>query len=59
MAIKAYEGLAKKCNYPLHIGITEAGGKISEPSGNKWEITSKDILATNSLIHQTLQDKIS
>ncbi len=39
--------------------ITEAGGKISEPSGNKWEITSKDILATNSLIHQTLQDKLS
>ena len=27
MAIKAYEGLAKKCDYPLHIGITEAGGK--------------------------------
>ena len=27
MAIKAYEGLAKKCDYPLHLGITEAGGK--------------------------------
>ena len=27
MSIKAYEGLSKKCNYPLHIGITEAGGK--------------------------------
>ncbi len=27
MAIKAYEGLATKCNYPLHLGITEAGGK--------------------------------
>ena len=25
MAIKAYEGLAQKCDYPLHIGITEAG----------------------------------
>ena len=26
MAIKAYEGLAKQCDYPLHLGITEAGG---------------------------------
>ena len=27
MAIKAYEGLAEQCDYPLHLGITEAGGK--------------------------------
>ena len=27
MAIKAYEGLSDQCNYPLHLGITEAGGK--------------------------------
>ena len=27
LAIKAYEILANKCNYPLHLGITEAGGK--------------------------------
>lgn len=27
MAIKAYEGLAKECDYPLHLGVTEAGGK--------------------------------
>ena len=27
MAIKAYEGLAEVCDYPLHLGITEAGGK--------------------------------
>ncbi len=26
MTIKAYEGLADICDYPLHIGITEAGG---------------------------------
>ena len=25
LAVSAYEGLSKKCNYPLHIGITEAG----------------------------------
>ena len=27
MAIKAYESLANECDYPLHLGITEAGGK--------------------------------
>lgn len=27
MAIKAYEGLSEICDYPLHLGITEAGGK--------------------------------
>ena len=27
MAIKAYELLANQCDYPLHLGITEAGGK--------------------------------
>ena len=27
MSIKAYEQLADLCDYPLHLGITEAGGK--------------------------------
>jgi len=27
MAINAYENLSKLCDYPLHLGITEAGGK--------------------------------
>ena len=27
MAIRAYEGLSDICDYPLHLGITEAGGK--------------------------------
>ena len=27
MAIQAYRRLAKICEYPLHLGITEAGGK--------------------------------
>jgi (E)-4-hydroxy-3-methylbut-2-enyl-diphosphate synthase len=26
LAIAAYRGLAKACDYPLHVGITEAGG---------------------------------
>ena len=27
LAVKAYENLSNLCNYPLHLGITEAGGK--------------------------------
>ena len=27
LAVKSYEILATKCDYPLHLGITEAGGK--------------------------------
>ena len=27
LAIKAYESLSNLCDYPLHLGITEAGGK--------------------------------
>ena len=29
MAIKAYEGLSEICDYPLHLGITEAGSFVS------------------------------
>ena len=29
LATKAYENLSNLCNYPLHLGITEAGGKRS------------------------------
>ena len=29
MAIKSYEQLSKICNYPLHLGITEAGSLFS------------------------------
>ena len=29
MTVEAYKGLAEACDYPLHIGITEAGGLLS------------------------------
>src|SRR6476661_7822525 len=29
LAVAAYQGLAEVCDYPLHLGITEAGGMIS------------------------------
>ena len=38
--------------------IKEAGGKITEPDGNEWTTESKDILASNLLIHKELEDKI-
>ncbi|HEX9159095.1 MAG TPA: flavodoxin-dependent (E)-4-hydroxy-3-methylbut-2-enyl-diphosphate synthase, partial [Rhizomicrobium sp.] len=28
LAVAAYQGLAEACDYPLHLGITEAGGLI-------------------------------
>ena len=38
--------------------IKEAGGQVSEPDGKTWNIESKDILASNSLIHQLIQDQL-
>ena len=29
LAVAAYQGLAEACDYPLHLGITEAGGALS------------------------------
>ncbi|MGF1455674.1 MAG: flavodoxin-dependent (E)-4-hydroxy-3-methylbut-2-enyl-diphosphate synthase [Alphaproteobacteria bacterium] len=29
LAVAAYQGLAEACDYPLHLGITEAGGLMS------------------------------
>ena len=29
LAVKSYEQLSRACNYPLHIGITEAGGLLT------------------------------
>ena len=38
--------------------VKEAGGKITEPNGNPWNISSKDILASNSKLHEIIQEKI-
>lgn len=29
LAVAAYQGLAEACDYPLHVGVTEAGGLMS------------------------------
>ena len=39
--------------------ILEAGGRISKINGNKWEINSRDILASNGKIHEILVKKLS
>ena len=39
--------------------VTEAGGKISCISGEKWTTTSRDIIASNSNIHDQLREILS
>jgi len=35
--------------------VIEAGGKVTEPTGNVWSLKSKDILASNTNIHDYVQ----
>tara|TARA_Y100000590_G_scaffold229917_1_gene259287 strand:- start:1776 stop:2552 length:777 start_codon:yes stop_codon:yes gene_type:complete len=39
--------------------VKEAGGRVTEPNGDTWNINSRDILASNLLIHDELSEKIS
>ena len=39
--------------------VREAGGKVTEPSGNSWNILSKDILASNSSLHEIIQGNLT
>ena len=39
--------------------IREAGGTVTEPSGNSWSINSNDILASNTKIHELVQQKLT
>ena len=39
--------------------VKEAGGRISEPNGNNWNIKSRDILASNTLIHEKLIENLT
>jgi len=50
LAVAAYQGLAKVCDYPLHLGITEAGGLIGG--------TVKSALGIGSLLWQGIGDTI-
>lgn len=39
--------------------VKEAGGRISEPNGNKWATNSRDIIVSNSLIHDKLIENLT
>ena len=39
--------------------VKEAGGKISEPNGDKWTTKSRDITVSNSLIHNKLLENLT
>ena len=39
--------------------IKEAGGRLSEPNGKNWSITSRDILASNTIIHDKLVENLT
>ena len=38
--------------------VKEAGGRVSQPNGEFWNIHSKDILVSNSNIHEIIQEKL-
>ena len=50
MTIEAYKRLAEKCDYPLHLGVTEAGGLRSG--------TVKSALGIGSLLMQGIGDTL-
>ena len=39
--------------------VKEAGGRVSEPEGGDWNTKSRDILASNTLIHKDLIEKLT
>lgn len=39
--------------------VKEAGGKITQPDGREWNINSNDILASNIIIHEIVQEKLN
>ena len=39
--------------------VKEAGGRISQPNGNKWTTNSRDITVSNSLIHDKLIENLT
>ena len=39
--------------------VKEAGGKITLPNGNEWTLKSRDILASNSNIHEEIKNKLA
>ena len=38
--------------------VKEAGGKVTQPNGDEWDLKSKDILASNLNIHEIVRKKV-
>ena len=39
--------------------VKEAGGRVTEPQGNNWTTKSRDILVSNTLIHEKLLENLT
>ena len=39
--------------------VKEAGGKVTQPNGDKWDLESKDILVSNLNIHGIMKEKLN
>ena len=39
--------------------VKEAGGRLSQPNGDQWNIKSRDILVSNTLIHNKLIENLT
>ena len=39
--------------------VKEAGGRLTEPNGNKWNINSNGLLASNTIIHNKLIENLT
>ena len=39
--------------------VKEAGGKVTQPNGDEWNLESKDILVSNLNIHEIIKEKLS
>lgn len=49
--------LSEARKYILSI-LPQAGGKITTPTGAKWDVFKFDILATNGILHEKIPDLI-
>ncbi len=39
--------------------VREAGGRVTEPKGNNWTTQSRDIIASNTMIHKKLLENLT
>ena len=39
--------------------VEEAGGKLTTILGEKWNVNCRDIIASNKVIHEELQKKLT